>query len=169
MRLNKSQINKIKNKQVTFVKKFTTIEHVYDFNKISKLVDDYSLFVDSKASTGEVFRTIWRLKEIDKVDTYLFMYKDFTTRLFKYVPESRDGVDLFFSFVTNTGIPHFDEEDVFLIGLYGKTIYRITHDNKDYEINSGDLLHIPKGTWHKAISYGPRVVASIGYYGGKST
>ena len=88
-------------------------------------------------------------------------------KIFKYTPETRDGVDLFFSFVTNTGISHVDTEDVFLIGMHGKTIYRITDTNKDYLLEYGDLLHIPKGIRHKSISSTPRIIASIGFYGGK--
>ena len=79
-----------------------------------------------------------------------------------------DGVDLFFSFVTNASHSHVDIEDVFLIGLSGKTIYRLIKEKRDYLIEKGDLLYIPKGTAHKAISLTPRIIASVGLLGGKN-
>ena len=59
-----------------------------------------------------------------------------------------------------------DEEDVFILGLKGKTIYRIYGvENKDYEINKGDLIFIPKNIKHKVMAINPRIIASIGFYG----
>ena len=45
MLLNSKDIKSIKNKKITYVKNFTSIIGTYDFNKISNLVDDYSLNV----------------------------------------------------------------------------------------------------------------------------
>ena len=158
----------IKKQKVTFVKNFTHIPDNYDFNKISKLVDDNYLQVDNKPGQANHFSSIWQLYCVHKVDENLNSYFDFLTKIFKYVRDTRDGVDLFFSFVTNASHSHVDIEDVFLIGLSGKTIYRLIKEKRDYLIEKGDLLYIPKGTAHKAISLTPRIIASVGLLGGKN-
>jgi len=168
MLLNKKNIESIRTQKLTYVKNFTTIVDTYDFNKISSLVDDNSLIVENKLTHGLIFNAIWQLTQIDKFDNFFYMQKDFFNKLFKYVPDIKDGVDIFFSFVTNIGKSHVDVEDVFLIGLYGKTTYRIIDTKKDYMIEKGDLLYIPKGIKHKSLSTTPRVIASVGFYGGKN-
>jgi ribosomal protein L16 Arg81 hydroxylase len=168
MLLNKKNIESIKKQKVTFIKNFTTILNTYDFNKISSLVDDYSLDVEKKFHYGLEYNAVWQLKNVDKIDNTFFMYKDFFNKTFKYVPDIKDGVDIFFSFVTNIGTSHVDIEDVFLLGLHGKTTYRMIDTDKDYMIERGDLLYINKGIRHKSMSTTPRSIASIGFYGGKN-
>jgi len=167
MLLSKKNVKNIKKNKVTFIKNFTQIENIYDFNKLSVLIDNYSLPVENKTNQLNTFNSIWQLKNIHKLDSLFFTYIDFLQKIFKYNLTTKDGVDLFFSFVTNIGVSHADTEDVFLIGLYGNTIYRVIENNKDFILEKGDLLFVPKGTQHKAISLTPRVVASVGYFGGK--
>ncbi len=91
---------------------------------------------------------------------------DFLSKLFKYERDARDEVDLFFSFVSQVGNSHIDEEDVFILGLKGKTIYRVFGNvDKDYMIEKGDIIFIPRGIKHKVIGLTSRIVASIGFYG----
>ena len=168
MLLNKKNIKNIKNKKITYIKNFTSITDIYDFNKISNLVDSYSLNVIFKPGQANYFDSIWQLRDIHKFDNQFFILIDLFRKIFNYTTDIKDGVDLFFSFVTNTGGSHVDEEDVFLIGLHGKTIYRVIETNKDYCLQKGDLLHIPKGNRHKAIPATPRSIASVGFYGGKT-
>mgnify|MGYP003132902626 FL=1 len=166
MLLNNKNINRIKNKKITYVKKFTQNLQNYNFDTLSTLIDDYSLNVVNKGNFVD-FNHTWQVKDVHKVNTDFLIFLDFFSKIFYYTSEARDGVDLFFSFVTNTGVSHVDTEDVFLIGMYGKTIYRITDTKKDYVLEHGDLLHIPKGIRHKSISSTPRIIASVGFYGGK--
>ena len=169
MLLNKENLDSIKNKKITFVKEFTPPTTNYDYNALSKLVDDYSLVVDSVAwDLKSPFKSIWQMKNIHITQNYFFTFMDFFYKTFIFVSDVRDGVDLFFSFVTNVGASHVDDEDVFLISLHGISTYRITQTNEDYQLKSGDLLFIPKGIRHKAISTTPRIIASAGYYGGRS-
>ena len=171
MLLDAQKIQLINDKKVTYVKKFTKIKDAYDFNKISEFVDNYSsadgIQIDCKPGQINVFNSIWQLKFVDRVDQVLFTFRDFFQKTFRYTPEARDGVDLFFSFASVGGDAHMDEEDVFLIGLKGRTIYRMMVTKEEYELESGDLLYVPKGTRHKAISMTPRVIASVGFRGGK--
>lgn len=172
MLLNKKNIESIKKQKVTFIKNFTSIQETYDFNKISYLVDSYSLNVDHVYSLNvdhvlkqiNSFNSIWTFRDIDKFDNQFFVLLDFLSKIFKYPYHIENGVNIFFSFVTNTGGSHVDREDVFLVGLYGKTIYRIIETNKDYCLKRGDLLYIPKGILHKPISATPRSIASIGFF-----
>ena len=100
MLLDTKTVDSIKKQKVTFVKNFTHIPDNYDFNKISKLVDDNYLQVDNKPGQANHFSSIWQLYCVHKVDENLNSYFDFLTKIFKYVRDTRDGVDLFFSFVT---------------------------------------------------------------------
>jgi len=169
MLLNKENLERIKDKKITFVKGFISPTTEYDFNTISKLTDDYSLVVNNKPmDLMSPFKSIWQMKNIHMDKTYFFTFMDFFYKTFKYVPDIKDGVDLFFSFVTNVGVSHVDTEDVFLISLHGISTYRIIETSQDYKLESGDLLFIPKGIRHKAISTTPRIIASVGYYGGRS-
>mgnify|MGYP003138032576 FL=1 len=167
MLLNNKNIKRIKNKKVTYVKKFTQNLNNYNFDILASLIDDYSLTVVNKSNLVN-FNATWQVKDVHKTNADFFVFLDFLYKIFKYTPETRDGVDLFFSFVTNTGMSHIDTEDVFLIGMHGKTIYRMTDTGKDYLLEHGDFLHIPKGIRHKSISSTPRIIASVGFFGGKS-
>ena len=167
MLLKNKDIKKIKSKKVTYVKKFTQNLNNYNFDILASLIDDYSLTVVNKSNLLN-FNATWQVKDVHKTNADFFVFLDFLYKIFKYTPETRDGVDLFFSFVTNTGMSHVDTEDVFLIGMHGKTIYRMTDTGKDYLLEHGDFLHIPKGIRHKSISSTPRIIASVGFFGGKS-
>lgn len=164
MVLNDKDIKDIKEKKVTYIKNFTSIEETYDFNKISYLVDSYSLNVDYVPKQINYFNSIWKFRDIDKLDNQFFVLLDFLSKIFNYSFHVENGVDIFFSFVTNTGGAHVDKEDVFLVGLYGKTIYKVVENNTDYCLERGDLLYIPKGVWHKSVSATPRSIASIGFF-----
>ena len=166
MLLNKKDINRIKSKKITYVKNFTQNLQNFNFNTLSTLIDDYSLNVVNKSNFLN-FNATWQVKDVHQTNADFFVFLDFFSKIFKYTAETRDGVDLFFSLVTNTGMSHVDTEDVFLIGMHGKTIYRITDTKKDYTLEHGDLLHIPKGIRHKSISSTPRIIASVGFFGGK--
>jgi mannose-6-phosphate isomerase-like protein (cupin superfamily) len=185
MRLNSDNIKSIKNKETTFIKNFTPIfkigksedivptsqvsteEGEYDFNFIAKHVDECSSVAFTK-QPEKAFNSVWQVRNVHSHEPFFFTFFDFFQKTFKYTPEIRDGVDLFLSFVTGIGDAHIDVEDVFLIGLLGKTIYRDYKTHKDYQIEKGDLLYVPRGNKHKAISLTPRIIASVGFYGGKN-
>jgi mannose-6-phosphate isomerase-like protein (cupin superfamily) len=186
MRLSASDIKNIKNRKTTFVKNFTTMfktgnsgesveydiqtasevskeEKDYDFNFISKIVDECARIVWLRGGDGG-FASIWQVKHVQSHEPFFFTLFDFFRKTFNYPVEERDGVDLIFSFTSMGGDAHTDVEDVFLIGLLGKTVYREYKTGEDYQVEKGDLLYIPKGNKHKAISVTPRIIASIGFY-----
>lgn len=167
MLLNSNQINLIKDNKVSFVNNFLSLERKYDFNLISILLEENELKVSQKTTIGNL-KDVFQIKNVSNSLKEFKTFFDFFSKLFKYSFHEKDEIDLFFSFVAQAGNPHIDTEDVFIIGLHGKTIYRIfDKENKDYEINKGDLIFIPKGTKHKVIGINPRVIASIGFYGNR--
>mgnify|MGYP003115723178 FL=1 len=93
---------------------------------------------------------------------------NFLGDLFFYEKKENDGIDLFFSFVSQAGTPHWDEEDVFILGLQGEVMYKIFGiETKNYIVKKGDMIFIPKGLKHKVIALSPRIVASVGFWGNK--
>lgn len=166
MILNKNNFFSIKNNNVTFIKNFTKLNQVYDFNFISHLLEENNKKVVSKTLEGNL-RDVFEIIRVSNDVYELKIFFDFINKLFKYEPHCTDEVDIFFSFVSKIGVSHIDVGDVFIIGLFGKTFYRVYYKKtiKDYEINPGDLIYIPKGIKHKVIGFTPRIIASIGFYG----
>tara|TARA_R100001591_G_scaffold115175_1_gene130393 strand:+ start:2083 stop:2595 length:513 start_codon:yes stop_codon:yes gene_type:complete len=165
MLLNEKQVESIRDNKVTYVKSFAILDREYDFNLMSKFLEQEP---DSEVLTKTRIGNLKDVYNMVNVTNYLKEFKtffDFLLKTFKYSLDSRDGVDLFFSFVTQLGAVHKDFEYVFIIGLKGKTIYRIYDvNNIDYEINKGDMIFIPPGVKHKVIGLTPRIIASIGYF-----
>tara|TARA_R110000822_G_scaffold33817_2_gene96125 strand:+ start:1155 stop:1667 length:513 start_codon:yes stop_codon:yes gene_type:complete len=167
--LNKDQVDLIKNNKICLIKKFTLIEDVYNFDFISALLEENDLHVSQKTSIGNL-KDVFQIFKVSNTqrkfkDIFYFLYK-----IFKYEKNQKDEVDLFFSLVSQVGNPHIDEEDVFIVGLQGVTIYRVFNtEYTDYQIEKGDMIFIPKGIKHKVIGLTPRIIASIGFYGNKST
>jgi|TARA_R110000787_G_scaffold219042_1_gene327755 hypothetical protein len=163
-----SNIKSILNKKPTFVKKFTSLDQEYDFNFLTKFLDDNSIPVfNIKPSIENPFPVLWQVKHAHNYNISFFTFLDFFKKTFKYTNGMNDGVDLFFSFVALTGISHVDMEDVFLIGLHGQTMYQDLFTGKNYIIEKGDLLFFPKQNPHRAISLTPRIILSVGVFGEK--
>jgi len=165
MLIKESELISIKENKVTLIKNFALLERKYDFNLLSQIMEENDLQVINKTSDGnlkDVFQVIAVNNCLEEFTTFI----DFLRRLLKYERDKKDAVDLFFRFVSQVGHTHVDIEDVFIIGLEGKTIYRVySNINEDYTIEKGDMIFIPKGLKHKVIGLTPRIIASIGFYG----
>jgi|TARA_R100000656_G_C3900061_1_gene118562 hypothetical protein len=167
MKLNSSNIKSILNKKPTFIKNFTSLHEEYDFNFMAKFLDDNPIIIHNKQGNC-AYPVIWQARHAQNYNSSFFTFLDFFRKTFKYTSDVQDGADLFLSFVTGTdGGPHKDDEDVFLIGLYGKTMYQDIPTDKHYIIEKGDLLFFPRQRSHRALSLTPRVILSVGFYGGK--
>jgi len=165
MLIKESDLVSIQQNKVTFLKDFAFLERIYDFNLLSKLMEENPVSIYQKSSIGNL-RDVFQMYRVLNYFPEFKTFFDFLTKLFKYERDSKDQVDLFYSFISQAGDPHVDEEDVFILGLEGKTIYRIFGDvNKDYIIEKGDMIFIPRGLNHKVIGLSPRIVASIGFFG----
>jgi len=165
MLIKQSDLFSIQENKVTFLKNFAVLERTYDFNLLSKLMEENDILINQRSSIGNL-RDVFLMKNVINYFPEFKTFFDFLTKLFKYDRDTRDEVDLFYSFISQAGFAHVDEEDVFILGLEGKIIYRVFGDvNKDYIIEKGDMIFIPKGIKHKVIGLTPRIVASIGFFG----
>jgi hypothetical protein len=165
MLIKEKDLNNIKQNKVTLVKNFFTLEKKYDFNLISDLIEQHEIMVKPRSDIGN-FKDVFQMYKVSNHIHELKIFFDFFKKLFRYEIDSRDEVDLFFNFASQVGISHSDIEDVFIIALQGKVIYRVFNKNyKDYELNEGDLIYIPRNLQHKVLALTPRIVASIGFYG----
>ena len=163
MKLDSKNIDSIRNRQITFVKNFSSDEF-YDMNKLTTFIDNYGINVLCHPQNQNFFSQVFQIKRINEFDFNAAIIKDFFQKTFEYQDYMENGVDIFFSLIANTGPSHVDKEDVFLLGSYGKTIYRIIPDGIDFSINKGDLLFIPGGIRHRSFSNTPRAVISIGFF-----
>ena len=163
MLINSENFKKIQEKKTTHIKKFTTLEVDYDFNFLIKYIEDYSC----RISLGGSYNSTW--------SAFAYWYpppfnliENFIRETFKYRvdPDDRDGCEMFYTFSSGSGPSHVDREDIFLLGLHGKTIYKVGDDY--YTVEKGDLLFVAGGVMHKAIAVTPRIVASFGFFGGRN-
>tara|TARA_R110000796_G_scaffold1802_1_gene7358 strand:- start:2523 stop:3029 length:507 start_codon:yes stop_codon:yes gene_type:complete len=155
----------IQKNKVTLVKNFVSLTREYDFNLLSNLMEENDCRISQKSSIGNL-KDVFQIHDVSNVLEEFKIFNDFLSKLFKYKRDSRDELDLFFSLVSQVGISHVDVEDVFIIGLKGITIYRISDsENKDFYIKKGDMIFIPKNIKHKVIGLNPRIVASAGFFG----
>ena len=165
MLIKAQDLKDIQENKVTLIKNFINLERNYDFNLISNLIEENDLSIMPKSQIGNL-KDVFQIYKVSNCLQEFKTFFDFLTKLFKYERDSRDEVDLFFSLVSQVGNSHVDIEDVFIIGLKGKIIYRVfDFENKDYSIEKGDMIFIPKSIKHKAIGINPRIIVSIGFYG----
>jgi len=165
MLVKELEINSIRQNKITLIKNFASLTREYDFNLLSKLMEENDLMIGQKSCVGSL-KDVFQVYKVSNTLQEFKIFFDFLSKLFKYERDPKDEVDLFFSFVSQVGNTHVDAEDVFIIGLKGTTIYRIFDTkNEDYCIEKGDMIFIPKGKKHKVLSMSPRIIASIGFYG----
>jgi len=145
---------RIKNRKLTHVENFLEVTKDYDFNWLSKLLDEKQLY-------SNCFN-----KPLSKHDKLFTIFHDFVFKLGDYTFDEKDRMDLFISFETSVGPSHTEKEDVFILGLFGKTLYRVWKDDVSTEvlINKGDMIYIPSGVLHKSISITPRIITSLGLW-----
>jgi mannose-6-phosphate isomerase-like protein (cupin superfamily) len=147
----------------TLIKKNFIFEKEIDFNFISNLLDRNNL--NSKISSNWIenfiLESVFQIKKIENDVFFKELYNQLNSKFNKENKQSE--LDLFFSFVSgNKSITHRDDYDVFIIGLYGKTLYKI--ENEEFYVEKGDLLLIKKNELHKAIGLTPRIILSYGIY-----
>ena len=75
MLLNNKDIKRIKNKKVTYVKKFTQNLSNYNFDILASLIDDYSLTVVNKSNLVN-FNATWQVKDVHKTNAHFFVFLD---------------------------------------------------------------------------------------------
>lgn len=163
--LSKQNLESIKNKKVTLVKNFVSLEKNYDFNFLFDFLEKSDFAIDCKGEDN-FFKNNFQVKTIENNFPDFMFLLDFIRKALNYKPTPHDEADFFFSFKSNSGLSHRDREDVFIISLYGKTLYKILDNtNGMFVLEKGDMLHIPKNILHKVVSISERLVVSIGLFG----
>jgi hypothetical protein len=144
-------------------KKFLSYENEIDFNFISNILDKNNLFSKISSNWIETFilDSVFQIKNVESDSSFVEIYNVLNNKFNK--ENKKSDLDLFFSFVSgNKSITHRDNYDVFIIGLYGKTLYKV--ENEEFFVEKGDLLSIKKNELHKAIGLTPRIILSYGIY-----
>ena len=147
----------------TLIKKFLNFENQIDFNFLSQLLDknNFQSLISNYYNKNYIFESVFKIINIEKE----YFFNDIFSLLNKTYNQENKKTDLFifFSLVSgNKSSSHRDTYDVFILGLYGKTLYVL--DDEHFTVEPGDLLKIPKNTLHKAISLTPRICMSYGIY-----
>jgi mannose-6-phosphate isomerase-like protein (cupin superfamily) len=147
----------------TLIKKNFIFEKEIDFNFISNLLDRNNLIskISSNWIENVILESVFQIKKIENDVFFKELYNQLNNKFNKENKES--DLDLFFSFASgNKSTTHRDDYEVFIIGLYGKTLYKI--ENEEFYVEKGDLLLIKKNELHKAIGLTPRIILSYGIY-----
>jgi hypothetical protein len=147
-------------KNIYHQKKFIFKEDI-DFNTISKILDsnEYDSYLSSFWLNFKVLSSTFQIK---KTQNYPFINNIFNILNKEFNPKNlKSDMDIFFSFQTGArSIIHTDNYDVYIVGCYGRTLYKI--GNEEFIVSPGDLLYIPNNIRHVAIGLDPRIILSFG-------
>jgi ribosomal protein L16 Arg81 hydroxylase len=143
------------------IKNFFSFKEKFDFNSLSNLLDRNNLInrVSSNWIQDYIMDSVFKVKNVEK-DFYFYEIFNLLNNQFNKLNKQTD-LFLFFSLVSgNRSITHRDNYDVYIIGLHGKTFYKV--EEKEFLLEEGDMLCIPKNMLHKAIGLTPRICLSYG-------
>ena len=154
-----SKINE--RKEVVHISNFTEIKQETDFNFLAQLLERNELSTQFKSPHFEdrILQSQIQVKNVEK-DIFFSTYLNIFNSIFN-PDKKKSDIHLHLSFMALSGAPHKDWEDVYIIGLYGHTIYKV-YGHGDYSIRKGDFIYIPPHILHKAIAMEPRIIMSIG-------
>ena len=147
----------------TLIKNFCSFKETIDFNFLSNLLDrnNFETQFSSNWLGNYLFESVFKIQNVENDN---FFKEIFNLLNINYNKENkRSDLFIFFSLVSgNKSITHRDDYDVLIIGMYGKTIYKI--ENEYFTLEPNDLIIIPKNQLHKAIGLTPRICLSYGIY-----
>ena len=144
----------VKENKYLLIKKAIRLETFQlDFNFDSMLAmwsKNNSLYFETKLMVGQIFNV-----------NHLSIFKPYITYLETNLKDlfKIGKLDFFFSLKGEVGPSHVDKEHVLILGIKNVTYYHL--DNKDFKVEPGDILYIPKGYLHHAFSARERIVLSL--------
>ena len=120
-----------------------------DFNYISELLDNanYESAFSGDRDKSYVFKSIFKINNLQDHDDF----KDFYNYCEKNFNKNKGKSNLIMFFSLKSGrasTTHKDTEDVYILGVKGKTWYKVS--DKEYMVEKGDLLKIPANAVHTA-------------------
>jgi hypothetical protein len=147
----------------TLIKNFCSFEQKIDFNFISNLLDrnNFKSKISSNYLNDFIFESVFKIETIEND----YFFKEIFNLLNKTynIENKKSDLFLFLSFVSgNKSITHKDEYDVYILELFGKTMYKV--EKEEFILEPNDLLFIPKNKTHKAIGLTPRICLSYAIY-----
>ncbi len=144
----------VKENKYLLIKKAIRLETFQlDFNFDSMLAmwsKNNSLYFETKLMVGQIFN----VNNLSIFKPYITYIETNLKDLFKI-----GKLDFFFSLKGEVGPSHVDKEHVLILGIKNVTYYHL--DNKDFKVEPGDILYIPKGYLHHAFSARERIVLSL--------
>ena len=150
-------------KQNKIIKKFFSFNEKFDFNSLSDLLDRNNFVnkISSNWMNDLVMESVFKVENVEK-DLYFFEIFNLLNKKYNEF-KKQTNLFLFFSLVSgNRSTTHKDDYDVYIIGLLGKTLYKV--DEEEFILEEGDILYIQKNSVHKAIGLSPRICLSYGIY-----
>ena len=149
-------------------KNFSTLNGLnFDFNGLSLFLDNYNLSTEiaSNFINSYIVEAVYQVKGVNTTPEFSQINSEIGA---KFNPDQKPSdLDLFFSMVSGSkSITHHDPYSVFILNLTGRVFYKVGAE--DFELNSGDLLVIPKGVTHKAIGLTPRITLSYAFFGNEA-
>ena len=146
---------------INFKKNMVDFKKDIDFNYISELLDNanYESAFSGDWDKSYVFKSIFKINNLQDHDDF----KDFYNYCEKNFNKNKGKSNLIMFFSLKSGrasTTHKDTEDVYILGVKGKTWYKVS--DKEYMVEKGDLLKIPANAVHTAIGLTPRIILSYG-------
>jgi ribosomal protein L16 Arg81 hydroxylase len=144
-------------------KNFLKLQNNFDFNFLSTMVDSNNFItkVSSNCHHDLILETVFKIQNVEKENYFKELFNYFNEKL--NINKKRSDLYIFFSLMSGTSsITHRDNYDVYILGLFGKTLIKI--ENNEFIVEPGDLLYIEKNKLHKAIGITPRITLSYGMY-----
>ena len=97
MKVEIQDLKNIQKNEVTLVKNFISLTREYDFNLLSTLMEENESVITQKSNIGNL-KDIFEMRSVsDSLNEFKIFY-DFLSKLFKYERDSKDEINLFFSF-----------------------------------------------------------------------
>ena len=148
---------------IVFKKNIIQFKEIVDFNYLIKLLNEnnFGSVITSNYLDQFILNSTFMVSNVQKdnafIDLYDYLNKNYNSEGYN------SNLYMFVSFkMGNPSITHTDDYDVVIIGVHGETVYNL--EGTEYRVGVGDLLKIPKGIKHTAISMTPRIVLSYGRY-----
>jgi quercetin dioxygenase-like cupin family protein len=147
-----------------FKKSFFENQNIFDFNELVNYMDKYNLpsSIKSNYLNNFITQSTFAIKNVHDTVEFKNILEELNSR---FNEENKpNDLEIFFSMMSGaSGIMHKDPYDVYIIGLFGNTVYKV--EDFYYEVEPGDLLKIPKNYNHKSIALTPRIILSYVIYG----
>ena len=144
-------------------KKRFKLDRSFDFNEFVYMVDRNNFKTDLNGNWNPsfIFDNTIVINDVHKDGALINLYNQLENH---HNPNKiMSNMHLFFSMSSGgKSVAHIDNYDVYIVGLYGRTLYR--NDNEENFVEEGDMLFIKKGEEHRAIGITPRIIASYAFY-----